>query len=468
MKGVNILKLLFLLFCVCSQAYGQETILTTFENREQFVHVSQMSSGNYLVSGRTHELGAKTDLVLMLDPQGQEIKRSVLCPDCPVEEVCYSRETAVGDIIHFRTNGDMYVSDINLEEHTLVENIGQGRYESIQAYQILEHNNFVLIAAFVVKDNVRGLLHVAVDTRDRRIYPHKFNSQFPDISGSIGIGSFSDQSVVDGFNSVENGVSSGHLLRLSRDRQTVAWQTDLEFGDVILEDVTVTWDQRVFAVGTMQDPDDPTHRMGLFVGLDENGNVLTTETFKSPFNDVDSYDTSVKSFESIRGLPTGRLGITGLVGGRKQGENFSDAIYVRMSKDGEIMKEIQQSAVTTSSVAVNHLWLNDRVVVISNAFNGSSNAGAFFSINFPQLTSARDLPFVDEDLVVYPNPTDGKLNVNWPEKLDNAIIYLYDSAGAILYAGVDTELDLSTYDAGLYIVHLISEDKQAIQRVTKF
>ena len=81
MKGVNILKLLFLLFCVCSQAYGQETILTTFENREQFVHVSQMSSGNYLVSGRTHELGAKTDLVLMLDPQGQEIKRSVLCPD---------------------------------------------------------------------------------------------------------------------------------------------------------------------------------------------------------------------------------------------------------------------------------------------------------------------------------------------------------------------------------------------------
>ena len=254
MKFIKGLVATVLLVSAINSLVGQGNFVQTFENREEFVHLGRMTNGNLLVSGRSHELGNKSDLVLLLNPQGEVIKRVVLCPTCLPDLTYYSRETLVGDVIHVRANGDVYSSDLNLDNTELIYNIAEDRFESIQTYQVLEQNNFIIIVSFAVENSVRGLLHTIIDTRSKVIFNQKFNVEFPDIAGSIGIDLFGDQGVVDGFNTYdEEGRSTATLIRLGRDRSEQVWQVDLEGEDIVLEDVTVANNQDVYAVGTIQD-----------------------------------------------------------------------------------------------------------------------------------------------------------------------------------------------------------------------
>ena len=231
--------------------FAQENVWsTTFETREEINNLIQLSTSNYILSGRTHELGNKSDLIIMTDKNGEEIRRKVLCETCQSGFIVQSLETVNGQLLHFRSNGDLYSSDLDFEETVFEFNISQDRFESIETYEVLKYNNFLIAVSFAVQDDVKGLLHTVMDSRDQKIFNQKFNVEFPDIAGSVGIGIFDDQGVVDGYNTEENGKSQGHLVRLSRAREMM-WEVDLDFGDTVIEHPMVADNQEIYVVGSI-------------------------------------------------------------------------------------------------------------------------------------------------------------------------------------------------------------------------
>ena len=350
---------------------AQEQLLVNFENREELDHIEQLSDGNYLLSGRTFELGNKSDLVIRLDENGNEIDRKVICPSCSFANVIYSKENSSNEVIHFMTNGDIYRSDLTLSQTEFVFNIKQDIYDSAEIYEVHENQDFVIVVSYGVQNGVRGLLHTVLNTKNMVVINNLFNTAFPDLSGSIGIGLFPDVGVVDGYNSEEQGVSTGHLLRYDIDRELL-WTFDLDWASITLNNVLVSYDQNIYAVGSIVDPADPDHTQGLIVCLSKAGDLLWEKTFNASKSSDSSFDSAVRSFTLIEQVHANWFSITGYDGGEKNGEQLNKSYALQIDKDGEIREEFSFESITPNSEGVDIFWNKDvQPVLLSNAYGSS-------------------------------------------------------------------------------------------------
>jgi len=432
---------------------AQELSTTIFDDREEFEHIHRMGNGNILVSGKSNELGNKSDLVVMLDGQGNEIKRKVICSVCVTAPILYSRETAVMDIIHVRADGGIYTSDLEMNETEEIYKIAGDRFESIQTYQVLERNHFIIVVSYAVENSVKGLLHSVIDTRSKQLVNQKFNVEFPDISGSIGIDMFDDQGVIDGYNTIEDGMSTAHLIRLGRDRSVVEWEVELTFGDIVLEDAIVTARQDVYAVGRIADPDDNNHWRGILVAYDENGNHLNTVIYDADHLYESGYTQYTKSFFEIVELPgSGRLIISGYDGGEYDGDDVSDALFLEVNQEGEVIRGYKQKEITEISRGSSFLHSNGQFVFLSNSYKNSSvGEGAF--ITFTDFTSSIDeLEVVASEFISFANPVNDVLAFEIRNgSLDGAISILDVRGQEVLNSTDKATINTGGLDSGYYI-----------------
>jgi hypothetical protein len=447
---------------------GQDGQVTTiYENREEFVHLDVMSNGNLLVSGKSHELGNKSDLVLLLDPQGKEVKRVNLCPSCEADIVYYSRETLENDIIHVRSNGDVYVSDLELDNSEFQYNIAEDQFESIQTYQVLENNNWIIVVSYAVENSVRGLLHTVIDTRSKAIFSQKFNVEFPDIAGSIGIDIFDDQSVIDGFNSFVSGHSFANLIRLGRDRSQEIWQTELSGEDILLEDAEVARSQDVYAVGTIQDAQDPAHRQGMLIKLDEDGNQEFIVTYDADRAGDEAYENVSKNFLDIRELQSGNFLISGFDGGTIDGENVSKAIFMEVDAEGDFIRGFSETALTLNNIGTDFALIGNKFVYVGNAYNNSSNSGAFITVS-DLLLDVDDVSNLPAAFMTFANPARDVLVVQIPVEMQlQSPIEVYDYAGNRMISSADKQIDISSLSSGNYLVSAIIDGYKVTQKLVK-
>lgn len=86
------------------------------------------------------------------------------------------------------------------------------------------------------------------------------------------------------------------------------------------------------------------------------------------------------------------------------------------------------------------------------------------------LSSPSDLEFA-KDIVVYPNPTDGILNLKGVDILEETFIQLFDVWGKLLFnkeiISRDTEIDITKYASGMYFIIITQENKRATYKVVK-
>lgn len=429
MKKVITLISTVVLCALVSTLAAQEMITQVFDNREEFFHISRLSDGNIMISGQSNELGSKSDLVMISDPAGSEIKRTIVCDTCALDAIIYSRETTSGDIIHVRTDGGVYTSDLELTESTLNYNIARDEFESIETYQVLQNNHFIIIVSYAVKNNVRGLLHTVVDTRNKNLISQKFNVTFPDIAGSIGIDLFSDQSVIDGYNEQVNGISNGNLLRLDRDRSEVLWSVDLDFADLTLENALVSWDENIYAVGRLVDVNNPDSWLGLLVSYDSDGNHRFTKTFEPSASNNNMFEYDSKNFKYIEQVGIDRFIITGYQGGRRQGETLTDALVVEINGQGDVLKEHVLHMENRSLYANDFLFEEQEIAYIGKIFNGNLISGSFISL------LDKSVPVKDEESISFglaPNPAKTQILISGMESISDYEVTITDINGRLV------------------------------------
>lgn len=440
-----------LLLCVVAEMLpAQEAIVQVYDNREEFHHISRMSDGNLLISGMANELGNKSDLVLICDPQGREISRSIICESCAPDAIVYSRETATGDIIHIRTNGGVYTSDLAITETTLNYNIARDEFESIETYQVLQNNHFIVVVSYAVKNSIRGLLHSVIDTRNKSLITQKFNVTFPDIAGSIGIDLFSDQSVIDGYNEDVNGVSQGHLLRLGRDRSELIWEVDLDFGDIHLEDAVVSREEEIYAVGRMVDVHNPDSWLALMVHYNGDGEFLSVNTYKAGMSNNDLFDYHSRNFANIEQVANDRFVITGYQAGDFAGETLTDALVVEVDSEGEVIKENVLHLGESSLFANDFLYENGEIIYIGTINDGNFINGSFISL-LDSSVATEDKPAIGFNLI--PNPAKEEIMVLGMEGEDIFSVTISDMNGKLISeTSSKTTIPIQHISGGSYLL----------------
>ena len=81
------------------------------------------------------------------------------------------------------------------------------------------------------------------------------------------------------------------------------------------------------------------------------------------------------------------------------------------------------------------------------------------------LTSLIELPSQDNPIVVYPNPGNGKININCYKSIDKIVIS--DVLGQLIYQSqpIEKEISIELEHAGIYFVTIISENQQTTRKL---
>jgi len=452
--------LIFVCSLLADAIYAQQPWLTAFEEREELNHILKLSNGNFLLSGKTFELGNKSDIVILTDRNGVEIKRKTICPPCSFGNIVYSKESADNDneIIHVRSSGDIFVSSNDLEGGRFIFNVKFQEFEFVETYQVLENANFLVIVSYAVKDGIRGLLHTTVNTLTEKLVSNKFNTLFPDISGSIGIGLFNDVGVVDGYNSLENEVSTGHLLRFDIQRNLV-WSLDLDWGNIDLEHVLVSWDQNIYAVGTIEDENNEGHWQGFLVSYDKEGELLWEKRFDSPNLDESGVVDPARTISKIKQIKREEFVLMGKDGGKKSGKEFGNAFILRIDGAGEIVEEFSTSAITEDVQAVDVvLTPGNELMFLAQAFAPNGIAGSFITIA-RNVSSSSYVP-LPNDISIFPNPASEYLIINDEHNGQDLEIRMFNNIGhQVLSQNGTNRLSIEHIESGTYFLQIVKDAK---------
>ncbi len=444
---------------------AQEGIwLTTLENREQLNHIRQLDNGNFLVSGRTFEVGARADLVILFDINGEELTRKSLCEDCSLAEIVYTNENSLGELIHYFSNGDVYRSTPDLSESELIFNIKEGEFETVDVYDYWENGNWVVLTSTAVSNGVRGILYTLMDASKVGVAERTFNTNAPDITGSIGIGRFADLSFIDGFNVLDdNGVNIGQLDKHDI-RGNLLWSREVGT-DIELTTAIASYLGNVFVAGVVQDEEDDSHMQGFIVKYDIDGNFLWEQRFDSPFIEDRSFEESSLRINRIEKIDINRFLLVADAAGVSRSGRVSESMLIHMDPDGNVTDEFRFSAITDVNSAVDMVWssLGDPIL-LANAFNGNSAAGSYLTIGrFPTSSVVESLP---QSIEVYPNPAIDILVINSAElNLSEAVFSIYGIDGQLIteMPGSD-RVDISTLENGMY--HLVIASEESKYRTT--
>ena len=122
----------------------------------------------------------------------------------------------------------------------------------------------------------------------------------------------------------------------------------------------------------------------------------------------------------------------------------------------------------------------DEVVVtvincdLNNEVNNSvSNTTGNTTTNTPAQDSDQILNKTTFDLTVYPNPTEGKINVQTTVPIYNFNLVLMNINGNVIYSdemdaredGIDKEIDLSRFAKGVYLLQLYNAEESYVRKV---
>jgi len=72
----------------------------------------------------------------------------------------------------------------------------------------------------------------------------------------------------------------------------------------------------------------------------------------------------------------------------------------------------------------------------------------------------------ENDLVIYPNPTDGQLHINSNQN-ETHYISIYDLSGRLMLKSTSKSIDISPFDAGIYLVNVKVGDYLCQQKIIK-
>jgi len=455
MQSTAFLAILFISSAISAQ---EGFWLTNLENREQLNHIRQLKNGNYLVSGRTFEVGAKADLIILLDSNGNEIARKSLCEVCSSAEVVYTNQNSLGELIHYFSNGDVYRSTPDLSESEWIFNIKEGLFETVDVYDYWENGNWVVLTSTSVQNGVRGILYSMMDATEPGVLVRIFNSNAPDITGSIGIGRFGDSSFIDGFNVLDdNGDIIGQLDKRDA-RGELIWTQEVARGNLELTHAIATYTFDIFVTGVIEDEEDASHTQGIVIKYDEDGNELWRRRYDSPFNDDRSYEESFLRINRIEKIDANRLLLVADVGGVSRTGRVSESMLLHMDPDGNITEEFRFSSITDINNAVDMAWnTQGQPVLLANAFNGNSAAGSYLTIGRRPTSVVETLP---ESIEVFPNPVTNILMINSDdEDLADSIFSIYSADGQFVSEQPGNDrLDVSALDSGIYQLVIATEN----------
>ena len=87
------------------------------------------------------------------------------------------------------------------------------------------------------------------------------------------------------------------------------------------------------------------------------------------------------------------------------------------------------------------------------------------------ISSISDNRKIIENLIVYPNPTEGLINLsnNYPQIADNKKYTIHNNLGQIVESGelINTSLEIHSLQAGLYLLSIYSGNKVYFAKVIK-
>jgi len=256
---------------------------------------------------------------------------------------------------------------------------------------------------------------------------------------------------VDGYNEELAGQSVSHLLRFNQQRE-LTWETTLDWGDIVLSNVLVAFNQSIYAVGTIRDAADSSHIQGLLVHYDGEGNLVWEKRFDSPYAEDSDLDQRVKGFSGIEQIKANLFVITGFVGGEKDSDGFSKAYVLQVDRDGEYLEEFTTEVITERVEAVDIIRNGDgEIVVLGNSYSSNGIAGSFLSLTQNTNSAVSVLP---SNIKVYPNPAeDFLLLASADNPVEQMSIRIYNSNGHLVMQQKGSErIDISSIDGGYYIM----------------
>ena len=95
--------------------------------------------------------------------------------------------------------------------------------------------------------------------------------------------------------------------------------------------------------------------------------------------------------------------------------------------------------------------------------------GQEFNLNWFEFNTvvSDELNIADEnDLVIYPNPTDGQLHINSNQN-ETHYISIYDLSGRLMLKSTSKSIDISLFDPGIYLVNVKVSDYLYQQKIIK-
>lgn len=77
----------------------------------------------------------------------------------------------------------------------------------------------------------------------------------------------------------------------------------------------------------------------------------------------------------------------------------------------------------------------------------------------------------EDEIIIYPNPTSSIVTVKTPNLKGNILLSIYNSSGQNIYSqGVnqdDLKLDFSSFNSGIYMIHITSEKMNKLFKIVK-
>ena len=164
----------------------------------------------------------------------------------------------------------------------------------------------------------------------------------------------------------------------------------------------------------------------------------------------------------------GNYMISGYDGGRFDGDFFSKAIFLEITKEGEFVRGWSENAITTNNVGAGFLYeAQTNVTFIANAFNNNSNAGAYISL--ADFTSDVDDVIAGPTfLMSFENPTTDRLSINFPVEAQlESEIEIYNYSGHRVISSESTDIDVSGLRQGAYLVTAVVNGYKVTQKMVK-
>lgn len=106
--------------------------------------------------------------------------------------------------------------------------------------------------------------------------------------------------------------------------------------------------------------------------------------------------------------------------------------------------------------------------IVDELFNPNINE----SILIIEGATLGDNQFTNTDIKIYPNPTKDNVTIEGLKDITNASYSIFDISGKMvknnsMFFNNEATLNLSSYDSGVYFVHLKTDSKKLVYKVVK-